>query len=204
MSSQSKIRNKKLKIKENIKVAKDIYKMILSGDDFSDVLYGQFINIKVDNQYLKRPISISVINEKELTIYYQVVGKGTKWLKDQKEEVEVLYPLQKGYQTILLAGFRDQEYDFTEKQDNIKVIIDSEKENTITYLKKQKESYIFGCGPLGMLEALQEIGLDGQLLYEARMACGFGACMGCSIKTNKGPKRVCVEGPAFKMEDLNE
>ena len=42
----------------------------------------------------------------------------------------------------------------------------------------------------------------GQFSLEERMGCGFGACMGCSILTKKGPKRVCKEGPVFNSEDL--
>ena len=37
---------------------------------------------------------------------------------------------------------------------------------------------------------------------EARMGCGFGACMGCTIETLNGPKRVCREGPVFRKEEL--
>ncbi|MBP3729102.1 MAG: dihydroorotate dehydrogenase electron transfer subunit, partial [Lachnospiraceae bacterium] len=37
---------------------------------------------------------------------------------------------------------------------------------------------------------------------EERMGCGFGACMGCSIQTAQGPKRVCKDGPVFHREVL--
>ena len=42
----------------------------------------------------------------------------------------------------------------------------------------------------------------GFLSLEARMGCGFGACMGCTIETTAGPKRVCREGPVFRKEEL--
>ena len=42
----------------------------------------------------------------------------------------------------------------------------------------------------------------GQFSFEARMACGFGACVGCTIQTNSGPKRVCKDGPVFRKEDI--
>jgi dihydroorotate dehydrogenase electron transfer subunit len=48
-----------------------------------------------------------------------------------------------------------------------------------------------------MLEAVAKSFKDGVVSMEARMDCGFGACMGCSIKTTNGPKRVCKEGPVF-------
>jgi dihydroorotate dehydrogenase electron transfer subunit len=58
--------------------------------------------------------------------------------------------------------------------------------------------YYYGCGPVPMLKALSaNMPIDGELSLEARMGCGFGACMGCSIKTTSGYKRVCKEGPVF-------
>ena len=64
--------------------------------------------------------------------------------------------------------------------------------------------YAFVCGPTPMLKAVY--GLEqlkgGQFSFEARMACGFGACVGCTIQTNSGPKRVCKDGPVFRKEDI--
>lgn len=73
------------------------------------------------------------------------------------------------------------------------------------------------CGPLPMLRALcstdgsesadspLHANIDipyGQISLEARMGCGFGACMGCSIETRSGMKRVCKEGPVFDREEI--
>ena len=59
------------------------------------------------------------------------------------------------------------------------------------------------CGPLPMLKALwRRFGGRGQYSLEERMGCGFGACMGCSIQTAGGPRRVCKEGPVFRGEEL--
>lgn len=59
------------------------------------------------------------------------------------------------------------------------------------------------CGPLPMEKALAKtMNSSGFVSLEARMGCGFGACMGCSIKTKTGNKRVCKEGPVFNSEDL--
>lgn len=64
-------------------------------------------------------------------------------------------------------------------------------------------TYFFSCGPLPMLKALcRATDLPGQLSLEERMGCGFGACMGCSIETAEGPKRVCKEGPVFERQVL--
>ena len=66
-----------------------------------------------------------------------------------------------------------------------------------------KQSYYYTCGPLPMIKALlQAAGTHGEVSMEERRGCGFGACMGCTIQTTKGPKRVCKEGPVFAAEAL--
>ncbi len=63
--------------------------------------------------------------------------------------------------------------------------------------------YFYACGPLPMLRALSEaVEQDGQLSFEERMGCGFGACMGCSCKTKQGSKRICKEGPVLSKEEI--
>ena len=64
-------------------------------------------------------------------------------------------------------------------------------------------SYFYSCGPGPMFSAVnRESETSGQFSLEARMGCGFGACMGCSIETVNGPRRVCKDGPVFKKEEL--
>ena len=53
-----------------------------------------------------------------------------------------------------------------------------------------------------MLKYLALYNSNGCVSLEARMGCGFGACMGCSIETTKGPKRVCKEGPVFNASEV--
>ncbi|WP_297930835.1 dihydroorotate dehydrogenase electron transfer subunit [uncultured Alistipes sp.] len=63
--------------------------------------------------------------------------------------------------------------------------------------------YFYACGPLPMLRALcQAVEQPGELSFEERMGCGFGACMGCSCKTLAGNKRICKEGPVLKKEEI--
>lgn len=62
--------------------------------------------------------------------------------------------------------------------------------------------YALCCGPEPMLKAVYNVVKDGQFSFEARMGCGFGACMGCSKKTKTGFKRVCKDGPIFMMEEI--
>jgi len=78
--------------------------------------------------------------------------------------------------------------------------------NVIDVIKKYDINFdkYYTCGPLPMLNALALAYPEGGYLsYEARMGCGFGACMGCSMKVKGQPyKRVCVEGPVFKSEEV--
>ena len=63
--------------------------------------------------------------------------------------------------------------------------------------------YFYSCGPLPMLRALTTaLDIPGEISLEERMGCGFGICMGCSIQTASGPKRVCKEGPVFRKEEI--
>ena len=64
-------------------------------------------------------------------------------------------------------------------------------------------SYYYACGPTPMLRSVFKTCVsDGEFSLEERMGCGFGACMGCSIQTRDGAKRVCREGPVFRKEEL--
>ena len=64
-------------------------------------------------------------------------------------------------------------------------------------------SSLCACGPMPMLRALNRAtDLPGQFSLEERMGCGFGACMGCSIPTREGRKRVCKDGPVFRREAI--
>ncbi len=64
-------------------------------------------------------------------------------------------------------------------------------------------TYFYTCGPEPMLKAIyKNTSTSGQLSFEERMGCGFGACMGCSCKTVTGYKRICKEGPVMKKEEI--
>ena len=64
-------------------------------------------------------------------------------------------------------------------------------------------SYFYACGPEPMLKAVWRTAKgSGQLSFEKRMGCGFGACMGCSCRTITGSKRICKEGPVLTKEEI--
>jgi len=48
----------------------------------------------------------------------------------------------------------------------------------------------------------ESVGVETIASLEARMACGFGACVGCVVETINGLKKVCVDGPVFRAEDV--
>ena len=64
-------------------------------------------------------------------------------------------------------------------------------------------TYFYTCGPEPMLKAVwRATNTSGQMSFEERMGCGFGACMGCSCKTLTGNKRICREGPVMRKEEI--
>lgn len=64
-------------------------------------------------------------------------------------------------------------------------------------------TYFYTCGPGPMLRAIDRVAkTSGQFSLEERMGCGFGACMGCTIETKQGPRRVCKDGPVFRREEV--
>ncbi|MBQ2785661.1 MAG: dihydroorotate dehydrogenase electron transfer subunit [Oscillospiraceae bacterium] len=72
-----------------------------------------------------------------------------------------------------------------------------------TALEGMAYTYFYTCGPEPMLKAVYKASkTSGQMSFEERMGCGFGACMGCSCKTLTGYKRICKEGPVMKKEEI--
>lgn len=70
-------------------------------------------------------------------------------------------------------------------------------------LQNMDYSYFYTCGPEPMLKAVYKASkTSGQMSFEKRMGCGFGACMGCSCKTITGYKRICKEGPVMRKEEI--
>jgi dihydroorotate dehydrogenase electron transfer subunit len=64
-------------------------------------------------------------------------------------------------------------------------------------------TYFYACGPEPMLKAVYDRSTtSGQLSFEERMGCGFGACMGCSCETKYGAKRICRDGPVLEKEEV--
>ncbi|MCR5462568.1 MAG: dihydroorotate dehydrogenase electron transfer subunit [bacterium] len=116
--------------------------------------------------------------------------------------------------TIILA-YQNKDYAYlTDAFDNYgNVIITTDdgsigyKGNVLEYLKNNKLNFdtLYACGPLIVLKNLDLKYRDikeGYLSFESRMACGIGACYGCVINTKNGLKRVCKDGPVFKLGEV--
>lgn len=69
-----------------------------------------------------------------------------------------------------------------------------------------RDAIIFTCGPTPMMQAVAEWGAQHSLAcrisVENRMACGFGVCLGCTVKTHQGYRLACTHGPVFEAESF--
>lgn len=231
------------KIISNEKIAKNIYKMVIEGDTSEIKGPGQFINIKLEGMFLRRPISICDWTFNQMTIIYKKVGQGTALLSKMQPgaELDILYPLGNGYTLLdikhpvlvgggvgvpplyglakqlikqgakptVILGFSCKEEVFYEEEfiglgADVKVATDDGSYGTKGFVTDVMDDsdYVYACGPEAMLKAVSQQAKDGQFSFEARMGCGFGACMGCSCETISGPKRICKEGPVLVKEEI--
>ena len=88
-------------VKSNEKLTENVYKMVFEGDTSAVTASGQFVNIKIDSLYLRRPISIFDCKENELAIIYKVVGTGTEIMSKMTAgtKLDVLVGLGNGFDT---------------------------------------------------------------------------------------------------------
>ena len=88
-------------VETNKKIAKDVYEMTLSGDTSSITATGQFVNIKLDGMFLRRPISVCDFDTDFLKLIYKVVGHGTEYMAglEKGAELDILTGLGNGYDT---------------------------------------------------------------------------------------------------------
>ena len=234
------------KIIENIALTDSVYKMTLQGDTSAITAPGQFVNIKLDGLYLRRPISVCNVENDLLTIIYKAVGKGTRQMSAMNAGVlDVLSGLGNGYdlsaageKPVLLGGgvgvppMYLLARKLIEAGKHVKVILGFNTKAELFYeeefralgcevtvttvdgsygvkgfvtdaLQEMDYTYFYTCGPEPMLKAVYASAkTSGQMSFEKRMGCGFGACMGCSCKTITGYKRICKEGPVMRKEEI--
>ncbi len=234
-------------ITENRKIAKNTYLMVLKGDTSDITASGQFINIKLDGLFLRRPISVCDCDSETVTIIYKAVGVGTEQMAKIKagETLDVLTGLGNGYdlsksgdRPLLLGGGAGVPpmymlaKQLLKEGKKVSVVLGFNTQEEIFFIDEFKAigcdvtvctadgsvgvkgfvtdamvnidyTYFYTCGPEPMLKAIDKVAVtSGQLSFEERMGCGFGACMGCSCKTKYGNKRICKDGPVLNREEI--
>jgi dihydroorotate dehydrogenase electron transfer subunit len=240
------MKNSIFTITKNDKLTTNVYIMTLKGD-VDGIKCGQFVNIKLEGLYLRRPISVCDLEGDALTIIYKVVGRGTLLMAEMKagQTLDLLTGLGNGYDTSLsgeyplllgggvgvppmyllcrelikegkkptvILGFNTADEVFYEEEFRAlgaSVIVATAdgsrgvKGFVTNAMADLDYTYFYTCGPEPMLKAVCKTAVtSGQLSFEERMGCGFGACMGCSCKTLTGYKRICKEGPVMIKEEI--
>ena len=224
-----------------------VYKMVLEGDTSAIGGCGQFVDLRLPEKYLRRPISVCDYDETTLTLIYKVVGSGTEIMASLPvgTKLDILTGLGNGYDTSrsgqspvlvgggvgvppmynlckkliaegkepqVVLGFNTASEIFLADEFRAlgaKVYVATADGSVGTrgfvtdVIKDLTYSYFYSCGPMPMFRAMEKVmQTSGQYSLEERMGCGFGACMGCTIQTRSGYKRVCKDGPVFFREEV--
>ena len=233
-------------ILESTPLTSSVYKMVLRGDTSAITAPGQFVNIRLEGKFLRRPISVCDYDAETLTLVYKVVGSGTEQMARMVpgEKLDILTGLGNGYDLTpagdaplligggvgvpplyhlakrllaqgkavsVILGFNTREEIFFEEE--FKALgctvtvttVDGSYgvKGFVTNALPENYTYFYTCGPEPMLKAVyRATATSGQMSFEERMGCGFGACMGCSCKTLTGYKRICKEGPVMRKEEI--
>lgn len=247
--------NGTVQVKEVQIVTEEVIKLVVERPKNIEIVAGQFFMVKTLSDYplLKRPFSISKVNQDSLEFLIKVVGKETNQLKtlDHHDQISLLGPLGNGieikdhYQSALIVaggigiapmievlsqlkdtnimsdaivGFKDEPYLIESLEalaDKVTVCSEDSLDHdhqgypTDLLLKELENGYfdvIFTCGPKILMKKIQELvadqAVDLQMLLEEKMACGIGACLGCTCQTKNQDgsmtyQKVCKDGPMF-------
>ena len=240
------MKNSVFTITKNENLTSNVYIMTLKGD-CEGIRCGQFVNIKLEGLYLRRPISVCDCEGDTLTLIYKVVGRGTELMSGMKvgQTLDLLTGLGNGYDlsksgdhplligggvgvppmymlckeliaegkhpTVILGFNKADEVFYKDEFSALgaKVLVATAdgsvgiKGFVTNAMEGLDYSYFYTCGPEPMLKAVYKATTtSGQMSFEERMGCGFGACMGCSCKTLTGYKRICKEGPVMEKEEI--
>ena len=238
-------------VETNEDIARNVFRMRLSGPTGDFKAPGQFVDIRLEGLYLRRPISVCDWGDGWIDIIYKVVGQGTAQLAmlGGGSELDILTGLGNGFsaeeargkEVVLVGGgvglpplyalakqlhsqiatpkvvlgfasaadvFFEEEFE----QIGCGVLVCTEdgsagaKGRVTDVLADLQYDYYCASGPMAMLAAVhaagERRGAAGQLTFEERMGCGFGVCMGCTIQTKTGPRRVCKDGPVFRSTEV--
>ena len=185
---------------------------------------GQFFMVEAPGRLLPRPMSLCQAPTGELAFLLEAVGPGTQALAavEPGEEIHVFGPLGNGFRLDVekpllvgggigvapfpyvseqlggppaILGFRsDWHAEAAALVPNAQVVVEP---TLVTELLPQGHD-VLACGPEPMLEAVRELVPHAQLAWEAPMACGYGACYGCSVEIDGVLQRLCVAGPVLE------
>ena len=192
--------------------------------DIDPGLPGQFFMLEAPGRLLPRPMSLCEAPAGELAFLLEAIGPGTRALAavEPGEEIHVFGPLGNGFRLDVekpllvgggigvapfpylsqrlggppaILGFRsDWHAEAAALVPNAQVVV----EPTLVTELLPKAHDVLACGPEPMLEAVRELVPDAQLAWEAPMACGYGACYGCSVEIDGVLQRLCVAGPVLE------
>jgi NAD(P)H-flavin reductase len=189
---------------------------------------GQFFMLEAPGRLLPRPMSLCQAPAGQRSFLLEAIGPGTRALAalEPGDELHVFGPLGNGYRLDVekpllvgggigvapfpylserlghppaILGFRsDWHAEAAALVPNAEVVVEPTLvTEPLTDLVTQCYK-VFACGPEPMLEAVRDLVPDAQLAWEAPMACGYGACYGCSVEIDGVLQRLCVAGPVLE------
>ena len=231
---------------ENTALTDKVMRMRLAGDTSAMERPGQFVDIRLESLFLRRPLSVCDWDDESFTILYERVGQGTERMAalSAGERLDVLTGLGNGYdishagghpllvgggtglsplyglakallkngvRPVVILGFHTAAevfYTGEFKSMGIEPVITTEDGSCgvrgfVTSAMDFPYTFFYACGTEAMLRAVCEKSrCPGQISLGKRMGCGFGACMGCTVLTKNGAKRICKDGPVLNSEEV--
>ncbi len=233
-------------VTENRPLTEKVSRLVLRGDVSAIERPGQFVQLRLDGLFLRRPFSVCDRAEDSFTVVFETVGKGTAKLRDIQPgaKLDVLTGLGNGFdlnacgnaplligggtgvsplywlakellkqgkRPAALLGFNtagDVFYETAFRALGVETIVTTVDgsygiRGFVTDAMNREYTSFYTCGPEAMMKAVCEhTDKPGQLSFDKRMGCGFGACMGCTVKTKNGLKRICKDGPVLSSEEV--
>ena len=188
-------------IKQNTPLTSCVYRMVLQGDTSAITAPGQFVQVQVPGFYLRRPISVCDWDSETLTLCRMSPGT----------ELDLLTGLGNGFditrcgeRPLLIGGG----VGLPPMVGLCRCLMQAGKHPTVlagfntadeVFLREDVEK----LGAPFVLKAIMNADdHPAQLSFEERMGCGFGACMGCTVKVKGGYKRICKDGPVLVREEV--
>ena len=233
-------------IESNRPLSRRTMELRLKGDASAVTAPGQFVDVRLESRFLRRPFSVCDADAGSVTVLYDVVGRGTEELKALPvgTRLDVLTGLGNGFDLSMageaplligggtgasplyllakelrrqgkavrvILGFPTAEECYYEEEFRALgcavtlVTADGSRgeKGLVTEHMDVPHSAFYACGAEEMLKAVCRTSpAPGQISLGQRLGCGFGACMGCTIRTAAGLKRLCTEGPVLNKEEL--